>query len=359
MFPYFVTLFFVLILALAADKNMPLFDAESGQVRSGNPRNYQLFVFASALILILVSGFRYDVGTDYMAYSRAYHSLADNVWAELISFKEPGLAIIAWISHFISSDYVMMFLIVAAITVGLNTRVISKHSGSFAFGILLYLFIGSWHNSFNAVRQYLAAAILFAGHRYILDRKFIKYLIVVFIAMLTHTTALAMLPVYFMVGRRFTIKNAIIILLATVVLRFSYDYLFGIMSSLKGSDQTQYTYMNTEVNAFRVLVTIPPLFLYFLIPKERRTNAEMEFYMSLLVVNAGFMIAMRDSAYLARLGIYTETYTAIAIPLFTHELNARNRKLVTAAVLFLYFIYWVYEIHTRDSLNNFQWIFNR
>ena len=40
---------------------------------------------------------------------------------------------------------------------------------------MLYIFIGAWHGSFNGMRQYLAAAILFSGHRFIKERKFKEY----------------------------------------------------------------------------------------------------------------------------------------------------------------------------------------
>ena len=52
------------------------------------------------------------------------------------------------------------------ITVGLVTYTIAKESNYYLISILMYIFLGSWHESFNSVRQSAAAQIfVFGGHR--------------------------------------------------------------------------------------------------------------------------------------------------------------------------------------------------
>ena len=357
---YFVTLALVaLAAAIASQYRSVRIVQKDGRITYGGGSMYRTQVLIAALVLILVSGLRYNVGTDYMAYSRSYESRAASFFSDLLHYKEPGLGFLSWIGHFFTKDFVAEFILTAMVTVGLNVRTISKYSDSFVFGLLLYVLIGAWHNAFNGIRQYLAAAVLFAGHRYLYDRKLIKYLLVVFLASLFHTTALVMVPVYFLVGRKITFRNIILILISIIIIRYSYDYLFSIMSFLKGSDQSGYEYMQQEVNIFRIMVTIPPIILGFCTPKAFRNRPENAFYLSLLLVNAGFMIGTANSAYLARVGIYTEIYAALAIPRFVRGFNRTIQNFLTGATLLLYSVFWAFEIASRSSLKHFHWIFSR
>ena len=128
-------------------------------------------VIILSLTLICVSGLRYRVGADYMAY---YHNRVMDwqvVWNSLITFKEPGIKFLSFLSRAVMDDGISLIFLSALITVGLYCRTIYRHHAMYLISMLLYLFMGDWQGSFNGVRQYLAAAILFAGHRFIFDRK--------------------------------------------------------------------------------------------------------------------------------------------------------------------------------------------
>lgn len=320
---------------------------------------YKLGVILTATILITVSGLRWNVGTDYGNYIFSYSRRKEEWLISLLNFDEPGIGILAKIGSFIYDDYVSMFFLVAVVTIGLCIWTISKYSNNFPFSILIYIFIGAWHNSFNGIRQYAAAAIIFAGHRYIYERKFFKYLLVILCAMLFHKTAVIMLPIYFIANRRINFKTILILIISVIVIRFSYDYLFGIMSFLKGTDQSEYAYMQSNVNPLRIAVTFAPIFVALFIKAKIKMSKEVEFYLNLSLLNAILMFATSGSAYLARVGIYTELFLTLLYPRLLKFFNKDSQKIFTVLVLLFYFIYWHHEVSVRDSLNNFRWIFER
>ena len=257
-----------------------------------------------AIVLIFVSGFRWKMGTDFSAYISIYNHCKENWLDAITSFDEPGIAVLSKIASELYDSPVTFFVLIAVITVLLNVITIKKYSNLFQMGILLYIFIGSWHGSFNGIRQYLAAAIIFAGHRYIYEKKFIKYLLVIVMASFFHITSLVMLPVYFLVNKKISWKRICIVAIVVLLIRYSYDYLFAIMSFIKENDQTQYAYMQRDVNAIRIIVAFAPLMLALLGKNTKEMqNSETQFYVMLLVVNAGFMLGTAGSAYLARVGI--------------------------------------------------------
>ena len=122
-------------------------------------------VLLLALILISVSGFRYQVGTDFMAY---YHWRVDD-WSEIfksiVSFQNGGFELLAKLCRLVFDHDQTLIFVSACITIGLYVLTIYRISPSFLLSMLFYLFLGQWQGGFNGIRQYLAAAILFAGHR--------------------------------------------------------------------------------------------------------------------------------------------------------------------------------------------------
>lgn len=352
---YLVTLLLVFISASSVSRYIVDID-EFG--RRQYSRNGIICISLTVLILSFVSGFRWRVGTDFTGYVNLFYRARTTLVSDFLSYKEPGITLLAFIGGYIANNPIILFILTSIITITLYIVTIEKYSDTFILSILLYMFIGSWHGAFNGIRQYIAAAIVFAGHRYIFEKKLIKYLLVIAIASLFHRTVLIMIPVFFLVGRKITFKNLFFTLIAVYAIRVSYDYLFSIMSFLKGSDQTQYNYMLTEVNVYRVLVAFAPLVMAILLYRSVFfKNEENSFYVMLMVVNAGFMLATSGSAYLARVGIYTEAFATLGLPRIIDGYREDNRKFLTIVIVLLYFAYWIYELYVR-GLINFTWWFS-
>ena len=68
--------------------------------------------------------------------------------------------------------------------------------------LFVYIASGIYTVSMNGIRQSLAAAIIFAATKYILDGNFKKFLLVILLASTIHQTALIFIPIYFIVRRK-------------------------------------------------------------------------------------------------------------------------------------------------------------
>ncbi|RAS79921.1 EpsG family protein [Priestia endophytica] len=318
----------------------------------------RFFVFLTAACLIFVSGFRWRVGTDYWDYSESYVMYKTTVWNDLFSYNEPGIKLIAWISSYICDDYATMFFITSLITLALFVSTISKYSKMFLISILLFIFIGSWHGSFNGIRQYLACAIIFSGHRYIVNRKFFKYILVVFVAGLCHFSALSMVLLYFVPRKRLNIKHLFIMGIATLAIVYSYGFIFELIESYKGSfEANQYT--QEEVSVFRILTSFAPLFLYLALTEKKKLNNEDFFYINMLFINASVVLATSQSAYLARFVIYTKVFSILGLPRLLNMKDKYLLFLMQMIIIILYSVFWYIEVSKTSNLINFQWIFER
>ncbi len=312
-----------------------------------------------SLALILMSAFRYRVGTDFNTYYRNRVVEFQPIIDSLVHFKEPGIKVLSFLAHSIYDNGQSLIIISAILTVGLYCWTIYKYHATYLISMLLYILLGEWQGSFNGIRQYLAAAIVFAGHRYIFRRDFIKYCIVVLIASLFHISAVIMIIPYFLLARKPDITQLIILSVGAALLSFSYETIFSLIEKVKGSVlNTSDPYITGSVKLPRILVAFVPVFVYVLMGKKTGHTLEQDFYINSLFFHAFTMLAGIGSRYLSRIGIYTGASVVIGYGfLFQIVEDERSRKALIFVSLGLFFVYWIYSLQ-NGNLIPFRWFFD-
>lgn len=354
---YYVTISFSAFFSFLAAKSDNL-----GLSKDRHRNTLTLLLLAlSAFILIFTGGLRYYVGTDYGAYYQGIDTYGGNLKESLANIDEPVLPIIATIVGWFTSDGAYFVFICGALTYSLILITQFKNTDCFVFATLLFIFVGNWHGPFNGVRQFLAAAIVFAGHRLILNKKFWKYALVVFIAFCVHRSSIIMIIPYFLYRNRISFRNVALLLIGTYIVARNYDTIFSLVGLLKDSEMSMddYAYYGRAVNILRVMVACAPAIVCLILYSSKDISLEESFYINALLVNAAAMLATSNSTYLARLGIYTNIVTPLALSKLLKFKNYSIEMAVKFGVIFFYVIYWYIEVSSSGSLNNFRWIWER
>jgi transmembrane protein EpsG len=356
---YLGIIFVILILSLTLDNQ----NSESVLIEQKGfmLTSYKMVIFLISCILIFFAGVRYQVGADYSQYASNFFAYCTQ---ELKWNGEPGIRIVARIASKFYNDYRMMFILMSVITVGAATLTIAKHSPYYSISILLYVFLGAWHESFNSVRQSAAAAILFLGHKYIKERKLAKWLIVCAIAFMFHTSAIVFVPLYFLPYKKITIKKLSVFVVVGIVAGFSYDRVWDWISLLQGKTYIMDLYSTSSISFFRIIVAWIPILFYMLFfyrnQSEDEIDSSMNLYASISVLSAAIILAARYSTYLGRIVIYTDIYNSL---FWAHMLSRfpkgdRNTRLWILIILGCYFVYYLNEA-SGIYLVNYQWIFGK
>ena len=226
---------------------------------------------------------------------------------------------------------------------------------------MLFIFTGVWHGTFNGVRQYLAASVILAGHRLILDKKFWKYLVVVFIAFCFHRSSVIMLIPYFIFRNRVNFRNVLLLLVGTYIVSANYDAIFSFIGFLKDSDMVMgdNAYYGATVNIFRVLIFCAPAVTVTVMYWKKPLDREQTFYYNTLLANAAAMLATSNSAYLARLSIYTNVFTPLALAKLIRFQSKKTEIFIRILVVVLYAVFWYLEISGSEALSEFRWVWER
>jgi hypothetical protein len=301
------------------------------------------------------------VGTDYGNYEWLFPIYAAESTESLSLLGEPGLRVIAGISMATTGDSATMFAVAAVVTIGLTVRTLWRWSPAFAFSVAVYILSGAWHGSFNGIRQYLACAVLFAGRRYIVDRKLGKWLAVVFVAVLFHVSAVVGLLLYFVPTKRTSFGIQLGVFALGVAVLFGSGLLLDFLAIQTGdSDLPTGSYANRVINPWRVAFAFVPVAVFWLL-RSRKAIAESHgwFYVNMLAVYAATYLASANSALLARFAIYALPFVAIGLASVTSVSNPKERAFVRALLLVIFGVFTYLEISSVSNLSNFLWLFQR
>lgn len=316
-----------------------------------------LSIWIVFIIFSFVAAFRYGVGTDFYSYYK------NNNWINRFeegNYSDPGFTVFSIVCDFLFRGQKGAITIGAAIvTVALFVFTIVKRSESISISIFLFIFAGCFLGMFNGVRQYLATAILFAGYRFVVDKKPIKWLLVVLLAASIHITAILMFFIYFLCNLKCDWKRVFIYFVLATILLFAYEPLFNLVGALKQDTiDTSDVYMSGTVNRLRIVVQfVPMVMLVFLDKRKLNEDKEARFLFNISLLNGALAIAAMNSPYLSRFWIYTSCFQILMYPSIFSKMKKDNKFLFTILLLIFYAMFWVYEVMNSASLSTFQWIF--
>lgn len=343
---YIVLLYILFCVAIYSVKSIP-------------PRIKSVMYFSAGFVLLMVSGLRYMVGTDYAAYRYNYTGYMNG---EVSLFSQPVLAFVAKLSSLIYNDYSTWFFLMAALTLVPILITIKNKSTNIGFSLILFILMGPWHTSFNIIKQSAAMAILFTGYSFLLERRFWMWFLLCLIAAMVHVSALFMIPIYFLARPDFSWKNVGICVVLGVIIMLLYEPLFLVMDTLKtetgGNISSESEVMTTEVNPLRILVSLAP-FIFFCLKKYDFSDKTFCVLFNMSLVNAVLSIASSQSIYINRIVIYTNIYNIMFFPYLLRPFGKNARLMMYICIFALYLVFWSYDLYKCSDTVQFRWIFER
>ena len=314
--------------------------------------------------VIIWAGFRSGAGyVDTNAYIRMYEKIPTGIgdlfhYITVVQTKDPGFSIyLAIIKKIFGSSYTP-FLFISALIQGLAvTFFFRKYSSQFM--ISMFIFIASteyfsW--MFNGIRQFLAVAIALIAFRFLFEKKYIPYVLLILLASTIHMTAIILLPVAFIVNSRpWSIRVFIVLGIAIFALiatnQFT-DFLNSSLQDTQYSDSVEYWQQEHfgGTNPLRVLVQIVPTVIAFVARRKLAENSNRLIDISInmsVVSSAIWLISMLTSGiHIGRLPIYVSLFNNILLPYEIQILfNEKDQRIVKIAMVVLYLAYSYYQLH--------------
>ncbi|MGE6346752.1 EpsG family protein [Bacillus mycoides] len=304
----------------------------------------QFLILMAVLSLVLVSGLRNNIGDTYF-YMHAY-KVAEFNWEYIQNNKDMGFNIFQMILKGYTNDPQAMVFITALITNLLIVFTLYKYSRLIEISLYVYITSGMYLVSMNGIRQYLAAAIVFAATKYIFDGNWKMYVLIVLFASTFHQSALVLIPVHFLIRRRAWSGITFLLLFLAVLIVIGFNQFTEVL--FKAIEDTQYSqykeFHEGGANILRVAVDSTPLILAY-IGKDRLREIfpECDVIVNMALLGTVFMFISTQNWIFARFSIYFGLYQLILIAWVIKLFTKKDRKLIYYSILLCYFIYFVYE----------------
>ena len=326
-------------------------------------RKVKRWDYLPAIILVLPlalwSGFRGNIA-DTTLYRIMFwnetRGLMDIPEILLSDNKDPGFtALTVFLKHFIGNNDKLYFTIFAVFQMACICYVFRKYSSDFWVSIFLFVAstdYASW--MFNGMRQFIAVCMIFGCFDWIVQKKYVKLIIVILLASLIHGSALMMVPIIFIVqGKPWNFKT-ILLMLGTAIVVLFVDRFTPILNDLL--TDTQYDgVMENEIwvvddgtNIIRVLVYAVPM-IFALVGKQYIAYANdpvLNICVNCSIVTTALyaVSAVTSGIYIGRLPIYTTLMGYMSLPwLINHMFNRESARLIKVMMVVLFVAFYCYQ----------------
>lgn len=304
--------------------------------------------FIPMLPLALISGFRYGVGQDYFytyvpIFNQAATGQLENTWGEI------GYIYLNKIVAMFTNDYAGIFLVTSIIFIYLVFDTIYKESDNWTFSALLLVLMGYYFCFMNGIRQMLAVSILLFSIKYIRERNLIKFLLIIMLASLFHSSALLFIPVYFIyklkIGPKVMgISIATFYAFSSIVSK----YVLNFVGVTKYSWYLDSVYKAERTGIIMILINVCILVFALLFNNDKKNDLFIKIQ----------WLAVISMSFIGKIPVAHRLVWVFGLPgiiLIPNVIESRKNKkekfLLTLVISIIYIIYFVYTIGLKNSNN--------
>lgn len=190
----------------------------------------KFFLFNVIFITIVISSLRLPV-SDTVLYKSFFDTISNTNSFITDIYFEPGYQIINKLTSLICDDFIFFLFFINIFIWICFASFLKRYSLNLIYSFWLLLFLGYFDQTFNLLRQYMAMAILLYSYKYVVNRSFGKFVVMTFIAMSFHASAIIFILTYFIYNFKIkkTSSNIFIYLFLCAILFLLSNYIFKLL----------------------------------------------------------------------------------------------------------------------------------
>ena len=304
-------------------------------------RKQKIICLSISLALpVLVAMFRYNNGADYLMYLRMM-KVAEQSGSSVASFSslkdiELGFwSLLKFCGLLWHGQYFLTYGLIALIICGFIYAAIWQNSVNPILSVYLLFATGVYFDGYNALRQYIAVAIIVYAYKYMLKEDFKKYLIAVVIAFVFHYSAVIAIPLYFIRYFKADFKRACLSALGCIVGGMIFYKLVSFILSF-----TRYKYFLTSVEweaqtqtSAILFTSVISIITYGYIALKKKTISEsFQVMMNIQVLPWCIALLSMTIPITWRVLYYVLPFEIFYIPAFLQEVKSKNARMVFLSV---------------------------
>ena len=362
----FILLFAVTVLAFVSNRQRRPVEAMSpscakGSITKRTPLNFDVICFIIIVVLSLYCGLRTSYN-DTSTYIRNFKDLSldftDIDWSISQNF---GFRLYQmFIKKFISDNPQWLLIITSTVVVSIQTCFYKRYSVNFCCAMFLYITSGVYIFAFGALKQTLATAIIMWSFRFVEERKWGKFYLVMAIALTIHAYVFVLAVIPFFVNSVWD-KKTYMVLIGAVLIGMFFGSFIEVLASFLGEIDEYYTADVLEgegVNIFRVLVFAVPVIFSWICRKQINEEKNMVLTLctnlTILSFVAMFISLFGNPILFGRIGNYFQPFFIVTMCYCLFKgVSPKKRTviLICMAVGYIAFFYMIFDVYA--CIDNF------
>lgn len=303
----------------------------------------KVYALITGSTLALIMALRdVTVGSDTAQYLYRYFNVPIKFTLNAFTGSETLFYSISTMLKELGISYQGYLALIALIVSSAFTFFYYRYSRNMFLSFYLHVTIGLFSVTMSAFRQTIAICIILFAFDAMLKNKFFKFVIIVLIASLFHTSAIFFLPIYFIKDIKITKRRGIFLFFTTITMLVLVAPIATFFEFILPARYIIYG-LHSELNPIsRLLIVtsllIPAACLFFWSRVEKLEEKEFRLFSILIVlscVNAFINIMALNSSMILRMSFYFTPFNMILIPNIIEGIRNKPIKLIAlyAAVL--------------------------
>lgn len=260
----------------------------------------------------------------------------------------------------VTGNYHIFFLFPALINTIAVLKLFKYYSEDATLSLVIFHSIGTYVMYIAALKQSLAVATLLLALPYAIERKYVRYYLLVFAAMLFHSHAFIFLAVPFYFGKpwgkvTWLLLGLVLLSMATYDVTYGAFMDFALRIGVNVADIEVFD--GHSIHPLRVVVFWVPALLAMIFRKRLfEDSSRTENLFVNISIGAAFILTIglvQGANLFARMAAYYELAFGISLPWMIRKLlNRRSAELITLLAGGLFFLYFLYEFGVSKDFGN-------
>ena len=312
-----------------------------------NNYNRVVYLFIIFFALIFVSCFRKDtVGGDLQNYIPLFESAKYSSWAEYLSLPKYGPIFLIYNKLLCSiGDHYTVLLIGTSFFNLIAVAVFVKRYSLIPWlSIVMYICMGFYGRTFNSLRSSMALAILLYSIPFILERKFLKFLIVYICAFIVHKSVFPFFVAYFFARRRLPLK---IMVPVAAFLFVAASELSPLLNSILVLYDPSYIGSETSGGGYAYFMILVAIAIFCNVFKNKYESPANALLFNMLVVGMCIQPFASQISYINRIVIFFTIALIIVIPNSVATIKSKDLRLLVESALLICFVAYFVNVDMR------------
>ena len=312
-----------------------------------NHYSRETYLFLIFFILIFVSCFRKDsVGGDLQNYIPLFESAKYSSWSEYLSLPKYGFIFLTYNKLLCSiGDHYTVLLIGTSLFNLIAVAVFVKRYSLIPWlSIVVFICLGLYGRTFNSLRSSMAMAILLYSIPFILDRKFLKFLIVFICAFIVHKSVFPFVVAYFLVDKRLPLKIMVPVAAFLFVVA---SELSPLLNSILVLYDPSYIGSETSGGGYAYFMMLVVIAVFCSIFKNKRESSANTLLFNMLVVGMCIQPFASQISFINRMTIFFTIALIIVIPNSVATIKSKDLRLLVESALLLCFVAYFVNVDMR------------